>query len=60
MERPEYIPGTPEYLRRVTAEAAKAKAEYRPGGPLQPKKGARGGRYTDAITKDGRRYRRYF
>jgi len=25
-----------------------------------PKKGPRGGRYTDGITKDGRRYRRYF
>jgi hypothetical protein len=29
-------------------------------GPSQPKTGPRGGRYTEAVTKDGRPYRRYF
>ena len=28
--------------------------------PPPEKTGPRGGRYTEAITKDGRRYRRYF
>ena len=31
-----------------------------PGSPPQVKRGARGVRYTDAKTKDGRPYRRYF
>ena len=48
---------------------ARAEAEWAPSmmtnEPLNqtsptPKRGPRGGRYTDGITKDGRRYRRYF
>ncbi len=57
---PAYEPGTPEYLARVTKEAQQAKANYRPTGAPPEKKGPRGGRYTEATSKDGRRYRRYF
>ena len=31
-----------------------------PEAPPQPKTGPRGGRYTEAKTKDGRPYRRYY
>ena len=29
-------------------------------GPPKVKRGSRGGQYTEGLTKDGRRYRRYF
>ncbi len=51
-----YTPGTPEYLARVQKEADAVKAKYQ----KQPKTGPRGGRYTEAKTKDGTPYRRYF
>ena len=51
-------------LQRRTEEALKdqrgLKANLPEDHPPTPKKGPRGGRYTEARTKDGRPYRRYF
>ena len=46
-------------LSKKSVEFAEQVPKPKPSAPPE-KQGPRGGRYTEAVTKDGRRYRRYF
>ena len=58
-----------DYIRQANKASSPSVEEERhewkmkgdlPPKPVQEKEGPRGGRYTEARTKDGRPYRRYF